>query len=147
MNEVLVILFTVNYSMSNKFMKKRFGLRIILAVVLLIFCISIAACENDNSNWPKNGPASNVPKPQAGNITVSATKEDVDGKAFCIISIENFTADDLGNYIRLLVKKGFVSELGQRRNENYIMYTAKKGNKTVSLSFDENVNELRIEIE
>ncbi len=128
-------------------MKKSFGLRIIFVVVILIFCISITACENDNSNWPKKGPASNVPKPQTGDITFSTTKEDVDGKAFCIISIGNFTADDLGDYIRLLVKKGFVSELGQRRNENYIIYTTKKGNKTVSLTFDENVNELRIEIE
>ncbi len=118
---------------------------------LLVVCGIMCACgsitEQDPKIWPKKGPASSVPRPGAGNIIQALTKEDVDGKAFSIITISDFTAEDMGDYIRLLLDKGFSTYDAQKVKENYITYAAKKGERTVSLRLNTDTNELRTEIE
>ena len=82
-----------------------------VSAVILIVCCMLCACgditNQDPKLWPKKGPAASVPQPSAGEIIQALTKEDVDGKAFSIITIGNFTADNMGDYIRLLLDKGF----------------------------------------
>lgn len=130
-------------------MNRQFKISAILVIILLMLCTVMSACNinDDPKAWPKRGPAASVPKPKAGTVDLAKTVEDTDGGTLVIISIVNFTADDLGDYIRLLVKKGYESSTGQKRVENYIYYTTKKGNKTVSLRFNDQTNELRLEIE
>ena len=122
-----------------------------VSTVILIICCMLCACgditNQDPKLWPKKGPAASVPKPSAGEIIQALTKEDVDGKAFSIITIGNFTADNMGDYIRLLLDKGFSTYDSQRVNGNYITYSAKKGDKMVALSLNTDENELKVEIE
>lgn len=130
-------------------MNRQFKFSAVLVIILLTLCTVMSACNvnNDPKAWPKSGPAASVPKPEAGTVDLAKTVEDTDGGMISIINIIDFTADDLGDYIRLLVKKGYESSSGQKRVENYIYYTTKKGNKTVSLKFNDQTNELRLEIE
>lgn len=122
---------------------------VILVVVLI--CAFACACgditDQDPRSWPKKGPASSVPQPEAGTVTQALTKEDVDGKAFSIITICDFSAEDMGDYIRLLLNKGFSTYDAQKRAENYITYAARKNDKVVSLRLDTDTSELRVEIE
>lgn len=131
-------------------MQRKVKIAILMSLLLLV-CTFMCACgditDQDPKLWPKKGPAASVPQPNSGSIIQALTKKDVDGKAFSIITIGDFTAEDMGDYIRLLLDKGFSTYDKQKRTENYITYTAQKNNKTVALRLDTDVNELRIEIE
>lgn len=124
---------------------------VISVIMVLIAAVFICGCGDitgqDPKLWPKKGPAASVPKPQAGEIQLAVTQEDVDGKAYSIITIENFTADDMGDYIRLLLEKGFETYTPQKRTDNFIFYSATKGSKKVELSLDTDTNEMKIEIQ
>ena len=132
-------------------MYKKLNLIVVCISVLLIVCSVLSACgditNQDQKIWPKKGPASSVPTPEAGEVIQAITKEDVDGNAFSIITIGNFTADDMGNYIRLLLNKGFETYESQKINQNYITYAAKKRDRTVALRLNTDENELKVEIE
>lgn len=117
----------------------------------LLFIALLSACgditNQDPKAWPKKGPAASVPKPEAGEITLAVTKEDVDGKAFSIITVSNFTADDMGDYIRLLLSKDFETFVAQTISGNYITYSAKKGDRLVSLRLNTDENKMTIQID
>ena len=53
----------------------------------------------------------------------------------------------MGDYIRLLVEKNFDTFSAQTIVENYITYSAKKGEKLISLRLNTDKNEMTIQID
>lgn len=123
---------------------------LLLITALLMLSVIGTACTNDDPHsWPKSGVATSVPRPEAGDIQISVTKEASDGKEYAIIIVENFDVYDMGDYIRLLLKKGFVTAGEQTRHEEKqtVTYSAKKGKVMVCLELDLTKDEIRIEID
>ncbi len=131
--------------------KKNFW-TVLLSILMIFCCLMCCACDEgditdqDPTMWPKKGPGAKVPQPEAGYVIQAKTQVDVDGNALVIINMGDFDANDMGDYIRLLLKKKFYETSTQTVVDKYITYTAKKNGLVVSLILNTETDELRVEI-
>ncbi len=131
-------------------MKKTLGRVLSLIFAMVLFAALLSGCGEKNPNeekWPQKGAAASVPVPVDGVVTNAISSDDVDGNDFAIIVVKEFTAENMGDYIRLILKKGFTTTKEQSVTDNYVDYAAKKDKIRLSLRLDTEKNEMKIEVE
>lgn len=129
-------------------MKKFAKAFVIAALVLLIFVIT-ACGEAKLENWPEDKFVKNVPAAQTGVVEKSMVSSDTAGNKYAMILISDFTADDMSDYIRYILDKGWETCSAQKNTNGIITYSArsKDREKTMHLVCDTLENKLSIEIE
>lgn len=124
--------------------------RIFAFVMIFAFLAGMTACgEFKLENWPTDKFVRGVPAAQAGVVEKSMVSSDTVGNKYAIITLTDFTADNMSEYISYILDSGWVTCSAQKNTNGIITYSArnKNGNKTMHLVCNTSKCELSIEIQ
>lgn len=120
-----------------------------VAVLLMLIAVMTACGEKTLENWPDDKFVKGVPAAQTGVVEKSMVSSDTSGNKYAMILISDFSADDMSDYIRYILDKGWETYSAQKNINGVITYSArsKDREKTMHLVCNTSENELSIEIE
>ena len=89
------------------------------------------AMPQEANTWPENDFTSQIPKPQAGQVT-SIIDDSANGR--CTVSLDDVTRDEVDTYLSTLQEQGFV-KVEQGENDVSGGVLLQKDNTTLSIAY------------
>lgn len=118
----------------------------ILACVLI--CVSVSACGFEYpEGWPQEKAFRDIPPVHTGVVDDAIVGQDANGGDYAIIIVKDFSIENMGEYIKILLGNKFSTVSEQTRYGNKATYAAKKKDLQIYMVLKIEEKELRIELE